>query len=299
MCASTRFPEAIPLRNIKAKTIVKALTKFFTFVGLPKAIQSDQGSNFMSNLFQQVMHQLGIKQYKLSAYHPESQGALERFHQTLKNMIRTYCLEYKKDWDEGVHMLLFAAREAVQESLGFSPFELVFGHTVCGPLKLLKEKWLCEETNLNLLDYVSGFKQKLKEANEFARENLKQSQTKMKTWYDKSARNRVFNPGDKVLVFLPIPGNPLQARYFGPCKVESKVSELDYVVKTPVRKKQTQLCHVNMLKEYVDRNESGTVKPITALASVECNDMDFVNNVDLEIVDCVDDKVKLKNSDVL
>ena len=166
MCASTQFPEAIPLRNIKAKSIVKGLTKFFTFVGLPKAIQSDQGSKFMSNLFQQVMHQLGIKQYKSSAYHPESQGAIERFHQTLKNMIRTYCLEYKKDWDEGVHMLLFAAREAVQESLGFSPFELVFGHTVRGPLKLLKEKWLCEETNLNLLDYVSGFIQKLKEANE-------------------------------------------------------------------------------------------------------------------------------------
>ena len=48
MCASTRFPEVIPLRNIKAKTIVKALTKFFTLVGLRSSIQSDQGSNFMS-----------------------------------------------------------------------------------------------------------------------------------------------------------------------------------------------------------------------------------------------------------
>ena len=43
MCASTRFPEAIPLRNIKTKTIVKALVKFFTFVGLPRSVQSDQG----------------------------------------------------------------------------------------------------------------------------------------------------------------------------------------------------------------------------------------------------------------
>lgn len=105
MCASTTFPEAIPLRNIKAKTIVPALTKFFTLVGLPKSIQSDQGSNFMSGLFQQVMQELGIKQYKSTAYHPESQGALERFHQTLKNMIRTYCLETEKDWDDGVHLL--------------------------------------------------------------------------------------------------------------------------------------------------------------------------------------------------
>ena len=84
MCTSTRFPEAIPLRNIKTKSIVKALIKFFTFVGLPKSVQSDQGSNFMSSIFQQVMHELGIKQYRSSAYHPESQGALERFHQTLK-----------------------------------------------------------------------------------------------------------------------------------------------------------------------------------------------------------------------
>ena len=98
------------------------------------------------------MYELGIKQYKSSAYHPESQGALERFHQTLKNMIRSYCFDTEKDWDEGIHLLLFAVRESVQESLGFSPFELVFGHTVRGPLKLLKEKFLSDDdSSLNLL----------------------------------------------------------------------------------------------------------------------------------------------------
>jgi hypothetical protein len=43
----------------------------------------------------------------------------------------------------------------------FSPFELVFGHAVRGPLKLLKEKWLTETSSLNLLDYVSNFKERL------------------------------------------------------------------------------------------------------------------------------------------
>ena len=61
MCASARFPEAIPLRNIKTKTIVEALVKFFTFVGLPRSVQSDQGTNFMSGIFQQVIYELGIK----------------------------------------------------------------------------------------------------------------------------------------------------------------------------------------------------------------------------------------------
>jgi len=110
------------LRNIKAPTIVKALLKFFTFVGLPRSIQSDQGSNFMSGIFQQVMCQLGIQQFKSTAYHPQTQGALERLHQTLKNMMRMYCLEQDKDWDEGVHLYLFAVRESVHEGLGLSWF---------------------------------------------------------------------------------------------------------------------------------------------------------------------------------
>ena len=93
MCSSIRFPEAIPLRSIKTNAILKALIKFFILFGLPKSIQSDQGNNFMAHAFQQVMIQLGIKQYKSSAYHPESQEALERFHQTLKTMIKMYCIE--------------------------------------------------------------------------------------------------------------------------------------------------------------------------------------------------------------
>ena len=76
MCRFTRFPEAILLRNIKAHRIVESLVKFFSLVGLPTLVQSDQGSNFMSNARQQATYQLGIKQCKSAAYHPESQGAL-------------------------------------------------------------------------------------------------------------------------------------------------------------------------------------------------------------------------------
>ena len=209
MCSSTRFPEAIPLRSIKTNTILKALIKFFTLFGLPKSIQSDQGTNFMAHAFQQVMNQLGIKQYKSSAYHPESQGALERFHQTLKTMIKMYCIENSKDWDEGVHLLLFAVRESVQESLGFSPFELVFGHAVRGPLLLLKEKWLDEDPEkISVLKYVATFKDRLFRAGQMAKRNLQESQYKMKVWYDRKAKSRCFEPGDRVLVLFPVVGNP-------------------------------------------------------------------------------------------
>ena len=109
----------------------------------------------MSRLFQEVMFQLDINQLRSSAYHSQSQGALERLHQTLKSMIQAYCFQEKKDWDEGISFLLFAMREAIQASLGFSPFELVFGHTPRGSLKLPKEAWLDEDQTECLLTHIS------------------------------------------------------------------------------------------------------------------------------------------------
>ncbi len=144
MCASTRYPEAVPLRSLKAKAVVKALIMFFSTFGFPQVIQTDQGTNFMSRLFKQVLSQLNIKHVTSSAYHPESQGVLERFHQTLRLCSVNTGAESGKGWDEGLPLLLFAVRETVQESLGFSPADLVFGHTVRGPLKMLKENWLSE-----------------------------------------------------------------------------------------------------------------------------------------------------------
>ena len=182
MCAATRFPEAIPLRKITAGAIVKALTKFFSTFGLPRLIQTDQGSIFQSRLFNQVLKTLDVQYVVSSAYHPESQGALERWHQMLKSMLRKYCVEHEREWDEGIPFVLFAAREAVQESLGFSPAELVFGHTPRGPLKSLHDQFLSlnASTSTNVFDYVSQFRERLHRAKALAKEALSDAQSVMK-----------------------------------------------------------------------------------------------------------------------
>ena len=204
----------------------------------------------MSGLFQQVMFQLGAKQIKSSAYRPESKGAPERFHSTLK---RTYCSDNEKDWDEDIS-LLFAVRESVQESLGFSPFELIFGHSVCGPLKL-KENWLSENTeSLNLLDYVSKFRDKLKKACELAQQNLKNSQSKTKMLYNRKSQNRVFNPGGKVSVSSPGQRNAMQARDLGSCLVVNRVGTLHWTFKNCDGGQLTEICQLNILKPYFERD---------------------------------------------
>lgn len=102
---------------------------FFTRFGLPKEVQSDQGSNFLSKVFKQTLKELGISQTTFSAYHPQSQGALERHHQTVKSIMQKYCIEHEKDWDKGLTFLLFATRETPSESLKYSSFQLIFGHS--------------------------------------------------------------------------------------------------------------------------------------------------------------------------
>ena len=106
-------------------------------------------------------------------------------------MIRSYCFDTEKDLDEDIQLLLFAVRESVQESLGFSPFELSFGNTVHGPLKLLKEKFLSDdEKSLNLLQYVTDFKNRLSKACKAVRSNLKSAQSIVKSYYNENALDR-------------------------------------------------------------------------------------------------------------
>lgn len=157
MCQTTRYPAAFPLRTITAKAVVKALSQFVSVFGIPKVIQSDRGSNFTSHMFAQVLKLLGVRHNQSTPYHAQSQGALERFHQSLKSLLRAFCVELARDWEEGLPWLMLAAREALQDSLGFSPNELVFGHTVRGPLAMLKDNLVSSDAPTNLVDYVNGF----------------------------------------------------------------------------------------------------------------------------------------------
>jgi len=95
--------------------------------GIPRVIQSDQGSKFMSRQFAKALRQLKISHNISTAYHPQSQRALERIHQTLKSLLRSYCVELGSDWEDGLPWLLM---RVTQESIGFSPNDLVFGHEV-------------------------------------------------------------------------------------------------------------------------------------------------------------------------
>ena len=92
----------------------------------------------------EVGHLLPIKQMTTTPYHPMCNGLVECFNAKLKSMLKKMCLEQSKEWDRYIDALLFAYREVPHESLGFSPFELLYGRTVQGPIQILKELWMDE-----------------------------------------------------------------------------------------------------------------------------------------------------------
>lgn len=109
-----------------------------------------------------------------------------------------------------IPFVLFAAREAVQESLGFSPFELVFGHPV---LKLIKERWVNDEPMPNnMSEYVAKMRKTLSEARELVRDHQENSQKTIKAAYDKKTIEREFKEGEEVLLLLPLNSQPFKAR---------------------------------------------------------------------------------------
>ena len=276
MCSAIRYPEAFPLRDIKAKHIVKHLLQLFTRVGIPKILQTDQGSNFTSELMTQVMKELNVSKQISTAYRPQTQGCLERFHQTFKSMLKKFCIETSKDWDEDIDFLLFAVRECPQESLGYSPFELLYGRQIRGPLKILKETWFSDVSvhpSRTVSEYINSLKLKLSEVRSIALENMKKSQSRMKSQFDKVAKDRVFKVGDKVLLHLPLPGNPLKGKYTGPYVISQKLSNLNYVIETPDQRRHSRIIHVNQIKPYFDRNQEEGSLP-NAVCVVSTHELD-------------------------
>lgn len=166
-----------------------------------------------------------------------------------------------------------------------------------GPLKLLSEQLLAKASSpVTVLDYVSTIRERLQKACELAREHLVTAQSKMKTRYDKRSMSRSFQPGDSVLVLLPDPGSVFQAKFSGPYEVKEKLSDTNYVIHTPDRRRKTRVCHINMLKQFIVRGEKcvSSLVPSVAVATAGVIPEDEPVGKDVQVV-----AKRLQNSAIL
>ena len=147
---------------------------------------------------------LGLKSFGQAPTTPKKDGLVERFNQTLKSMLRGVLAGEKRNWDRMLPYVLFAYREVSQAKLGFSPFELLYGWDVCGPLDILREEWITSsEAELDILSLMMDVKERMQLAKEIIENNAKEVKAKQKEYYNRGMRKIKFKTGNKVLLLLP------------------------------------------------------------------------------------------------
>ena len=251
---ATRYPEAVALSNIDTETVAEALLEVYSRVGIPREVLTDMGSQFTSSVMREVSRLLTIRQLTTSPYNPRCNGMVERFNGSLKTMLKRMCAEQPRDWDRYLAPLLFAYREAPHESLGgFSPFELLYGRRVRGPMQVLKELLTKEGTETEVkttYQYIIDLKERLQDTCTLAHDMLTQASDKYKQYYDRGAKPRSLEVGDKVLILLPTDHNKLLLQWKGPYTVLQRFNDVDYKVQV---KDKAKTYHINLLKRYIPR----------------------------------------------
>jgi hypothetical protein len=171
---------------------------------------------------------------------------IEKFNGNFKLMLKRMCAEKPNDWDRYIAPLLFAYREAPHDSLGgFSPFELLYGRQVRGPLRILKELMTKEDTDPEVKTVY--LKDMLQETCKVAHDMLEKASKRYKQYYDRTAKPRNLQVDDQVLVLLPTDHNKLLLQWKGPYTILHRFNDCDYKIKMGTKVKSF---HINMLKKY-------------------------------------------------
>lgn len=124
----TRWPDAIPIDNISAETVAKALIGgWISRFGIPSRITTDQGKQFESFLFRELNQTLGIDQFRTTAYHPQANGIIEKWHRTLKAAIMCHNTIH---WADEIPTILLGLRSTYKDDIKCTPSEMVYGTTL-------------------------------------------------------------------------------------------------------------------------------------------------------------------------
>jgi hypothetical protein len=238
----SKYLIAEPLRNQTVEEVSVALThRVFLVYGIPGVILTDQGSNFMSEVFKGICKLFEIEKLNTVAYHPESNCALKRSHKTLVTYLRSYVDSKPSSWHQWLPFACFMFNTTPHSITHYSPYELFFGRRCNLPGELEKEV----QPLYNYDDIVKVIKHRLQESHHIAQRNLmkfkeqQQVKTQSKEFYQEIRVN------DLILLKREERKHKLDPVWEGPYEVK----ELRYpnLVIQRVGKRKREKVHMNQV----------------------------------------------------
>jgi hypothetical protein len=214
--------------------------------GIPDQILTDQGTQFMSELFINCCKLLQIKKLKTNVYHPETNGSLERSHKVLVEYLRCFSNKLQNDWDQWVPFACFTYNTSPHTVTKFTPYELLFGRKANIPGTLQQKP----QPLYNYESLVHDIKQKFQVAWQQAKERLQVNKIKQCEKVNKTRKCKQYEVGDLVLIYNE-QRKKLDPLWKGPYEIkEIKGTNVTLIKIGTTGKKQVEI-HVNRTKPYV------------------------------------------------
>ena len=194
----TRYSHAVATTNQTAKTTAKILLEhFIEHYGFPLRLHSDRGGSFEGHVVKELCQLVGIQKSRTTSYHPQGNGACEKFNQTLLGLLGTLTTEQKSRWKDKLSFVVHAYNCMRHDSTGFSPFELMYGRQARLPIDLMLS--LNDNTKQqSYSEFVSDLQNKLEKAYSIAEKNIASMKDKNRKYY--KSRGGAIKIGDRVLV---------------------------------------------------------------------------------------------------
>jgi hypothetical protein len=238
----SKYPMLLPIKNMESKTVAEAIfTNWICTFGVPDVIHSDRGTSFESELFHELCQLTGVRKTKTAPYYPQSDGLIERLFRTVKDMIYATTQTYNRDWRDILPIVAMGLRSSVQRSIGVSPFEVIFGHTMRTPLQ-----WrypipaTLKSSANNISEYVLDLKERLKRVHQLLRQHNSANKEKRS---DGTNTCPPWKIDDIVMAkILPTIKGVDMPRYYGPFVIIERLGSWTYRLKHKVT------------EEVIDRN---------------------------------------------
>nr|GEZ86351.1 reverse transcriptase domain-containing protein [Tanacetum cinerariifolium] len=219
----SKWVEAKALPTNDVRVVCKFLKYLFARFGSPRAIISDRGTHFCNDQFSKVMLKYGVTHRLSTVSHPQTSGQVEVSNRGLKRILKRTIGENRASWSDKLDDALWAFRTAYKTPIGCTPYKLVYGKACHLPIELEhRAYWALKQANFDLTVAGDHRKIQLNELNEIrdhAYINSLIYKEKTKKIHDSKIKNRVFNVGDRFLLFnsrLKFFSGKLKTRWSGP-----------------------------------------------------------------------------------